>query len=501
MEVVPSASGYGAVAGENEDELPKLAQVEKDSVEDADSKWMGGKNIDFFGSVVLTINNVSGPGMLALPVVFQEAGWLFPITMLLFMCFTSSLCGTLICDTVARVPGNSQFEKRIEFETVFSVFMGDSWGVLAQVLFVVCLMSQCLASIIETAQVMDGFVVYIFSSTYGVEFYPQFQFKQWKLSECQQATNPYCIPFQDDATFSVILTAGYVLLTAIVLPMGCMNLDDNITIQIISFWMLVALTGVFIVNYITIGLDFDAVPMIGSNFSEALGTVIFNYAFIVFLPSWVNEKKPDVSVNKTIWYSTISSTMMYIAMGLLGGWAYPHANENILDVLVSPTELHAGTESPAWHEFIRVCAMLFAIGIIGLGIPVFCIMMRYNLMTAKVCSPWMATFWGNIFPWTIAWTMSQGDTAQKLMDLTGLTTNGFINFIAPLYLAYKAMDWVTPQVEDGSVQAATEKGASSRAQTTVEPLPPYVVMHEKTIVVALLLVLTPITLWGALSQM
>jgi hypothetical protein len=124
-----------------------------------------------------------------------------------------------------------------------------------------------------------------------------------KLAGCNPKTNEYCIPFQDDAEFSIILTAGYILLTAIVLPMGCMNLDDNITIQIISFVMLVVLTGIFILNYITIGLNYDAVPMIGSNFSEALGTAIFNYALIVFLPSWVNEKKPDVSINKTLFYS------------------------------------------------------------------------------------------------------------------------------------------------------------------------------------------------------
>ena len=32
-----------------------------------------------------------------------------------------------------------------------------------------------------------------------------------------------------------------------------------------------------------------------------LGTIIFANAYVVTLPSWLNEKAPDVNVNKVIW--------------------------------------------------------------------------------------------------------------------------------------------------------------------------------------------------------
>ena len=167
--------------------------------------------------------------------------------------------------------------------------------------------------------------------------------------------------------------------------MGFMNLDENVStthtlilhdvvyffrslfslslqifFQKVSFGMLITLSAIFIAQYLYLGFDAGEpapVPMIGDywTFSSSLGTLIFNYAYIILLPSWLNEKKPSVSVNKTIWYSGIASTVMYVLMGLLGAWAYPHANPNILNVLVSP---HSGRlESGEWHIIVRYTIM------------------------------------------------------------------------------------------------------------------------------------------------
>lgn len=106
----------------------------------------------------------------------------------------------------------------------------------------------------------------------------------------------------------VFSCGSYLVTLIIIMPMGAMNLDDNIKLQILSFIMLVVLTLEFCVHYITHGLhmEFNNVPLIGDNFSSVIGTVIFNLAFVVTIPSWVNEKKPKVSVNRSIWYSTIA---------------------------------------------------------------------------------------------------------------------------------------------------------------------------------------------------
>lgn len=42
------------------------------------------------------------------------------------------------------------------------------------------------------------------------------------------------------------------------------------------------------------------VPMITKNQSQVVGTIVFNYAFVTSVPSWVNEKKKGVGINKTV---------------------------------------------------------------------------------------------------------------------------------------------------------------------------------------------------------
>lgn len=44
------------------------------------------------------------------------------------------------------------------------------------------------------------------------------------------------------------------------------------------------------INFFITGLDLHRTPLITSNVGQVLGTVIFNYGFVITVPSWVNEK-------------------------------------------------------------------------------------------------------------------------------------------------------------------------------------------------------------------
>ena len=85
-----------------------------------------------------------------------------------------------------------------------------------------------------------------------------------------------------------------------------------------------------------------------------------------------------------------------------------------------------------------MCAASFGVFIIGLGIPVFCVISRYNLYVGGVCSDGWATFWGGIFPWIVSWMLYQGHAILGLLSWTGLVLNGFIDFICPMLIAYVA---------------------------------------------------------------
>lgn len=50
-----------------------------------------------------------------------------------------------------------------------------------------------------------------------------------------------------------------------------------------------------------------------------VGIAVFAYAYVVTIPSWVNEKKLGVSVNKAVWLPGAAGLVMKLAIGLFGG--------------------------------------------------------------------------------------------------------------------------------------------------------------------------------------
>lgn len=47
--------------------------------------------------------------------------------------------------------------------------------------------------------------------------------------------------------------------------------------------------------------------------NEKVGPILFNYAYVVTLPSWVNEMKPGISVNKQIWGALIPGILCFVS--------------------------------------------------------------------------------------------------------------------------------------------------------------------------------------------
>lgn len=190
----------------------------------------------------------------------------------------------------------------------------------------------------------------------------------------------------------------------------------------------------------------------------------------------MNEKKPEVSTSKTLWTSALFSTGMYVLLGATGAMAYPDAEANLLQVLGSPVS------SPT----TRVCSYLFGVLVIGLGIPVFCIVMRYNLVLGG-CGPKRATFLGVVLPWLVSWLLYQGSAAEEFIGISGVVLISAIGFILPLIgaLAATAINWRAVGFWRG---LALMWGATSDLkETVVHPLPTKWLKHQRRYVSLLLL--------------
>jgi len=394
------------------------------SADSRDSQSLSqGVLIGGFGSFALVVNNISGPGMLDFPQAFQAAGWAVAVpTIVAVACASAAVASSLA--SVHKIDRDNK-GKDVEFCELF----GDAYGAkvfgMTQGLYFLNLFSQNLAAIVTTAQAMDSLFAAAFGSSKAVVVAPlrgQARVVSWRGCSVEG-----CIPF-DDAPPGVAFTAGYAFCLLTLGPLGFVTLRENMFAQKVSFVLLLVLCLQFLM-YFTQHAGRGEVRAVGSRPWDVVGVVIFNFAFCVTVPSWLNEKRRRVSAKKTIWASCLTSAVGYCAVGWLGGLAFACASDNVL------TELTAA-EAPVT---VRMGGGLFAFFIIGLGVPVFCVLMRYNLVAGGVSELWSVAV-GGVGPWMLSWLFYRGHGILVVLAWSGLILNAGIDFIAPMLLVLKTAE-------------------------------------------------------------
>ncbi|EGD76432.1 hypothetical protein PTSG_07549 [Salpingoeca rosetta] len=434
-------------------------------------KGFGGKTIGFWGSFCLNLNNCMGPAMVLLPLLNQQAGWVMPTIALAIMFVLSSLAATMLCEAMQRIPGNFTFEHRFEFATVVKHYYGKRWYIVFQVLYNISLQAFNIAAMIISAEVFDKFIFKIAGHTYAL------QYQDWPFSFIEysnDAEHPWCRGdvTQDgcaDEYYSVI-SIGFIVCMAICIPFGYLNLDENMWFQWLSLVGLVVFTVEFLVQFVInmSGSDkmclHDVVynetcnyhpdnavgnftdngvhrtpPFHASASGQAnvIGMAVFAYSYVVTIPSWVNEKKHRVSVNKAVWVPAIVGLFMKVVVGLLGGWAYwlvynnkpREGADDILNILVLQNQ----------PQVTQYSAYLWDVTTLIPGIPVLAIMIRYNLLNGRVCNRFWSFFWGVVFPWIVTMFCYERPLLTTFCNWIAIAVQGYINFVVPALLYRSAL--------------------------------------------------------------
>jgi len=102
---------------------------------------------------------------------------------------------------------------------------------------------------------------------------------------------------------------------------------------------------------------------------------------VTTIPSFVNELSRKVSIHQTIWFPIIFCTILYILLGILGAASYTISNtSNILATM-------SATDSGAAINILSVIMnVLFPLSVLISSIPIFSIVIRYNLIRGRICS-------------------------------------------------------------------------------------------------------------------
>ncbi|CAG8598790.1 5394_t:CDS:2, partial [Scutellospora calospora] len=249
-----------------------------------------------------------------------------PLLVFIAATLLSGAASLLLCESLSAQPENEKFQKKIEFTRLASTLITNKYQRrLIQFILYMSFESLIISSIIISAQTMDSLSISVFGKTCGIGIYPTRGF--FCVSEQSSIGSPFGSSF-------MLLTIGYFVTLVTVVPLGVMELADNIKVQVASFLMLIFILTTWMITFIIHGLQSDRVPVIGRDQSQVVGTILYNYAFITTVPSWVNEMNPAVSIRKCVWYSVIISTFSYISLGILGGMAYQmNATSNIIAVI------------------------------------------------------------------------------------------------------------------------------------------------------------------------
>jgi amino acid permease len=398
------------------------------------------------GSIAIAVNSLAGPAILQLPYQYQQSG-IIPTTLcLICVAVLSAFCSLHMANTVSQVPNNKKFTQRIEFSDPFRIFWSERAYKVTQILFFLTTVCLNIAAIVDTAETVDSFLgfhwktiaVSLDSST-GEHFQEWFHNgpctrRQVKLNECD--------PFNDlEVTGNFLLTAGYVLTTIVFLPLCLADLKENTLWQIFGFGLLVSLSAYFCFDLSQYHLTLEHVSVWGHQWSDMMGVILFNFSLVLAIPAWLNEKKDTVSVRHTIVVSTAISTALYVSVGIIGALAIPHVNVNMLSPMLSG----------AFGSGIQVAASLFAFFIIGLDIPLFSVLARYNLTHSGMCSKRTANLLVVWIPWSISWVFYTGNDIGALLDWGGVLLTSAVAFLLPLYLARLALKAQPVDDFEGSV--------------------------------------------------
>ncbi|KAK5577202.1 hypothetical protein RB653_002142 [Dictyostelium firmibasis] len=390
------------------------------------NKNFGLKSIGTIGGICLLIGNCTGPGMVNISYQFQQGGWFLSLLGYILMLGLSGVSALFIIESMSMIPGNNKFGLRVEFTMICRFYFGKWMYIVSQIFINTSLIITNIASIIICSQVFDSLMVFIFKKTCGISFS-----NGW-LCVIENSSDGGS-PFQNDYMF---ITIGYLAILVLVVPLGFFNLNDNIIIQIACVIIMLIIVVSWVVIFVMIGLSTDNLPTIGNmnGISQIIGNCMFNYAFITTIPSWVNESKPTVNLKKSVWISTGFSTILFIIVGIFGALSFSSMSSN--STILSLINL-----SNKANIFSKLSVYLFPFIVLASTIPVFSIIVRYNLTQNKFLPTWIANIISIVLPWLIVIPFQTGDWLNIISNYSSLFFGSVANFIIPFILYIKSLQF------------------------------------------------------------
>jgi len=187
-----------------------------------------------------------------------------------------------------------------------------------------------------------------------------------------------------------------------------------------------------------------------------------------------------------IFTSTALAAGIFLYVGLLGAAAFQYApNENFLTVL---------TQCKRCSIVTRITAYYLPGAVFLTSIPVYSIIVQYNLLENKICGRIMAFFISVVVPWLFAVPFYTGAGLLDVINWASLFLQSFINFLLPMIILIKArarihidkgVEYAPLGIDEGESEPTYFKMLPSRINFLGKPLAIFIMI---VIIVAVIFV-------------
>ncbi|KAJ3371456.1 hypothetical protein HDU91_005287 [Kappamyces sp. JEL0680] len=269
-----------------------------------------------------------------------------------------------------------------------------------------------VASIIGSAQIFDSLMVGIFGGTCGWGVSPKTGI--YCVTQIQNTNSPFGSNY-------MVGTVGFVVSLGAVLAL--VSLFYN------AVYFLTLIFSVVVKGTSSTGLE-GSLSAIGSDLTQVVGQVLFNFTLANTIPSWMNVKHHSVSPKKSVWYTVAIANLLYIATGFIGGIGYNvNENTNLLQAMYSDSSITKGA-----FGWITLLYILFPVLTYITSIPVAMIVIRLNFLAARICSPSLANWWAVWLPFIICLPLQTGNYITYFGTYTSIVFQSCCNFFAPFLI-------------------------------------------------------------------
>eukprot|EP00756_Hemistasia_phaeocysticola_P057174 Hpha_TRINITY_DN33803_c0_g1::TRINITY_DN33803_c0_g1_i1::g.27329::m.27329 len=395
---------------------------------------------------IIAANTMNGPGLLAIPGVFRTSGWLVSSLGLgvaaVLTGDTASLLSSAITVSLndrilgyASPPGSPrkdygaardspnspgmgvEEEDEPEFGNLAKQYLGSSWEVVTQVLLGVSLTMLTCAQVVVTSQAIDAAIVYFFGQTAALQYYPSPKL----ILSADTSLHPF-----GEGLFAVSL--GFVVDMVVCVTLGFFDLSANMLPQYLSSAASLFAFSVFAWQLLLqppLEHEVPALPLVGPDTSPVVGVAVFNFAYIIAVPSLQMEAAPKANFKLAMWAAVLGMLAVYVSVGGAGGMhTSPHdQSANLLNLF-----MRAGAP-----EVTRIAVFAYAAALV-LPIPVYVILLRRTIEQGGMAPGTPAIVVSNLIPWGMALVMYMQPWFGAIINWSSLLCLGFINYSIPLAL-------------------------------------------------------------------